>query len=765
MFLVFVINLKIFNKIRFDNYDFIIHNKHMEISGTIEDIIYRNNENGYTILEVVTPSAFVTVTGKFPLVGAGESIKVQGDYQINPKYGRQFVAESIEIVKPTSCESIVKYLSSGLISGVGEVTANNIVSALGEDTLNIIENDPIRLSDIRGISKNKAMEIHNTLADIKKMQDAVMFLQQYDISINMAVKIYEEYKGATERVLKANPYKMIEDIDGVGFKTADKIAYKMGVLPDSEFRIRAGVIYTINEIADKQGSTVCFLSELKSMTVGLLGLAEEFEGEVERAITSLEIDGVVRRVIYGDEDAVSLTKFFNYEKIIANKIKLLQNSVPDIGIDAESEILEFEKANKIELHDGQKKAVMSAVKDGVVIITGGPGTGKTTIIKAIIKIFNARRNKCLLFAPTGRAAKRLEEQTKESASTIHRGLENTFKGTMRSFTRNENNPLEADVIIVDEVSMVDSFLASSLFRAIKPGTRLILVGDKDQLPSVGAGNVLADLISSGEVVVNELSRIYRQSEDSMIIENAHLINKQEMPDLSKKSSDFFYSSKSDPYEVQNEIISMVETRIPSFMSGITSEDIQVITPMKAGLAGSIALNEKLQERINPPAVNKIEIEVGKRKFRVGDKVMQTANNYDQEWMKDEGKMVSFGQGVFNGDMGYILDINKISNEVTVLFDDGRRAQYSMIELEDLTHAYAITIHKSQGSEFPVVIIPIMGGNPMLFNKNLLYTAVTRAKKMVVLIGKRGYIYHMVKNEYSIVRHTLLKQFMLNNLPF
>lgn len=737
----------------------------MEIVGTIEDVIYRNNDNGYTILEVVTSSSFVTVQGKFPIVGAGENVKLVGDYEMHPKYGRQFVATSIEIVKPTTCEAIVKYLASGLISGVGEVTANNIVFAFREETLNIIENEPMRLAEVRGISQKKAMEIHQTLADIKKMQDAVMFLQQYDISINMAVKIYEAYKGATERVLKANPYKMIEDIDGIGFKTADKIANKMGILPDSEFRIRAGVIYTLNEIADKQGSTVCFLSELKTSTTGLLGLGEEFEGEVERALTSLEIDGIIKKVIYGDQEAISLTKFYNYEKSIANKIKLLQNSAPEVLINAEQEVAEFERLNKFELHEGQRKAILSAVKDGVVIITGGPGTGKTTIIKAVIRIFKSRGNKCLLFAPTGRAAKRLEEQTKESASTIHRGLENAFKGTIRTFTRNERNPLDADVVIVDEVSMVDSFLASSLLKAIKPGTRLVLVGDKDQLPSVGAGNVLSDLISSGEVVVNELSHIYRQSEDSMIIENAHLINKQEMPDLSKKSSDFFYSPKSEPEEVQKDILDMVSTRIPNFMEGITSEDIQVITPMKAGIAGTINLNEKLQERINPKSPFKAEIVINKRIFRVGDKVMQTANNYDQEWMKDSGKNVSFGMGVFNGDMGYITDINTLSNEVTVLFDDGRKSQYSMTELEDITHAYAITIHKSQGSEFPVVIIPIMGGNPMLFNKNLLYTAVTRAKKMVVLMGKRNYIYHMVKNEQNIVRHTLLKQFMLSSLPF
>ena len=736
----------------------------MEIFGTIEDIIYRNSETGFTIIDLSYNEELVTATGLFPVLGPGESVRLQGRFEMNPKYGRQFVAESIEVQQPTTCSEIMKYLASGLISGVGPVTAANIVLKFKEDTLNIIENQPEKLASVKGISKIKAADIHQAFAEIKKMQGAVMFLQKYEISINLAVRIYEQYKEATESVLKHNPYRMVEDIFGIGFKTADKIAQKMGIAEDSEFRIRAGIIFTLNQIAERQGSTVAFIEQVKQSTLSILELSSEYEGHVDSAITSLEVDGAVKKVQFGDNEAICLTKFYTYEKTIANKIKLLQNSATELDCDLDREIKDYEIANNMELHESQKAAIVSAVKDGVVIITGGPGTGKTTIIKAIIRLFKSRGSKCMLLAPTGRASKRLEEQTKESASTIHRGLEANFKGGSHGFLRNDNNPLDADVIIVDEVSMVDSFLAYSLLRAIKLGTRLVLVGDKDQLPSVGAGNVLADLIASGEVVVKELSRIYRQSEDSMIIENAHLINQQEMPDLAKKSEDFFYSQGGEPIQVANAIVDMVSTRIPNYIK-VKSEDIQVIAPMKSGIAGTLNLNILLQERLNPASQEKDELTINKIIYRVGDKVMQIANNYEQEWIKDNGSEVITGSGVFNGDMGYITAINKQSGNVTVLFEDGRRAVYSSMELDDLIHAYAITVHKSQGSEFPIVIIPILGGNPLLYNKNLLYTAVTRAKKMVVLMGKRTYIYSMVKNEYSLVRNTLLKEFMISSLPF
>ena len=736
----------------------------MEIFGTIEDIIYRNSETGFTIIDLSVNDELVTATGLFPVLGPGESVRLTVKFEINPKYCRQFSTEAIEVSPPNTSSEIMKYLASGLISGVGPVTAANIVLKFKEETLKIIETEPIKLASIKGISQRKAIEIGQAFADIKKMQGAVMFLQKYEISINLAVRIYEQYKELTESVLKHNPYRMVEDIFGIGFKTADKIAKKMGIEDDSEFRIRAGIVYVLNQIAERQGSTVGLLKEVKASTLSILELDESRADLVDSALVSLEIDGAIRKFNYGDTEGVCLSKFYTYEKTVADKIKLLQKSLSELPVDLSREIKDYESANNMELHASQKAAIESAVKDGVVIITGGPGTGKTTIIKAIIRLFKSRAQKCLLLAPTGRASKRLEEQTKEHASTIHRGLEANFRGGSHGFMRNENNPLDADVVIVDEVSMVDSFLAYSLLRAIRLGTRLVLVGDKDQLPSVGAGNVLADLIASGEVKVNELSRIYRQSEDSMIIENAHLINNQEMPDLGKKSDDFFYSSGGDPREVASAIVDLVSQRIPNYTK-MKPEDIQVIAPMKSGVAGTLNLNVLLQARLNPPMEGKDEIKVREIIYRVGDKVMQIANNYEQEWVKDAGGEVQSGSGVFNGDMGYITEINKHSGQVTVLFEDGRKAIYSAMELDDLLHAYAITVHKSQGSEFPIVIIPILGGNPLLYNKNLLYTAVTRAKKMVMLIGGRNYIYSMVKNEYSLIRNTMLKEFMISSLPF
>lgn len=734
----------------------------MKINGIIEDIIFRNNENGYTILEISQGLISIIATGKFPVVGVGEEVELEGDYQVNPKYGRQFVASSIKISEPTSEEMIIKYLSSGLISGVGIVTATNIVNKFKDKTLSIIENQPARLAEVRGVSERKALEIYQTYVDIKKMQQAVMFLQKYDISINMAVKIYEVYKDKTESILKQNPYRMVEDIEGVGFKTADKIASKMGVSEDSSFRIRAGVLYCLNEYAEKQGSTLIRKDKLAEMTIGLLSLPNEYDGEILAMITNLEIEGLLKSTTLEEEPAVAITKLYNMEKFIASKLKMLQNSATEFHADFEMEITEFERVNNISLHECQKKAVITAVNEGVCVITGGPGTGKTTIIKAILSILENRKQRVTLLAPTGRAAKRMEEQTKRPASTIHRGLEMGYANGRLGFARNENNLLETDVVIVDEVSMIDIFVASALLKAIPLGTKLIFVGDKDQLMSVGAGNVLADIIGSGVITTIELTQIFRQAETSRIIVNAHEINNGEMPDLSAKSEDFFYSASFMPEEVAEEIVDMVSRRIPGYREDIASEDIQVIAPMKAGIAGTNNLNLLLREKLNPKEQGKDEIEVHKTIFRVGDKVMQTANNYEQEWIKIENNMVVGGMGVFNGDIGYIDQINTQSGEVYVSFDDGRRAGYSLVELEDLVHAYAITIHKSQGSEFGVVIIPILGGNPMLYNKNLLYTAVTRAKKMVVLIGKKGNIYHMIKNQYMVQRNTLLKKFLTTN---
>ena len=729
----------------------------MKLIGTIDHIVYRNSENGYTVLDLLVGKKHETVSGKFPIVGIGEVLELEGEFKVNARYGEQFVAESVRVDSPTDISAIEKYLSCGLISGVGEVTAKNIVKMFGEKTLEVIENEPMKLAQVRGISIKKASEIHSTYQDIKKMQEAVMFLQKYDISINMAVKIYNKYKHRTEEVLLDNPYRLIEDIDGIGFKTADKIAMKLGIGFDSEIRIKAGIVFALGEIAEKQGSTVAYIDEVKHLAIEVLELDESYLDNIESAIVDLEILGTVRKVVHNDNEALAVSKYYSMEDFIAKKLVNMSQFAEVEALGSDAEIEQYELLNNITLHQNQKEAILAGTSEGVVVITGGPGTGKTTIVKGILKIFKNKRLKCLLMAPTGRAAKRLEEQTGTQASTIHRALEANFAQSARGFVKNENNPLDADVIIIDEVSMLDVFLMSSLLKAVKFGTRIVLVGDKDQLPSVGAGNVLADIIASDLFKVVELTQIYRQSEDSMIAHNAHKINNGEMPDLAKKSSDFFYSATHEPQAVANEIVSLITERMPKYFSELSSEDIQVIAPMKAGVAGTNNLNVLIQEKLNPKQIGKKEIELQKRIFRVGDKVMQVVNNYDREWEKftDFG-YPTYGSGVFNGDMGYIDDILTEINEVFVTFDDGRRACYSYAELDEIVLSYAITIHKSQGSEFPAVIIPIMGGSPLLMNKNLLYTAVTRAKRMVVLIGKSSNVFYMINNKSSAIRNTMLK---------
>lgn len=736
----------------------------MIIKGTINNIIYRNSENGYTVLELFSRGTTTTVSGKFPIVGIGEELELEGEFKVNAKYGEQFIAESIKTIAPTDENAIIKYLSCGLISGVGEATAKNIVKKFRRDTLDIIENNPEMLATIKGITIKKANDIHQTYSEIRKMQEAVMFLQKYDISINMAVKIYNKYKMRTEEILKENPYKLIEDIDGVSFKTADKIAAKLGIAHESDIRIQAGIIFALNEIAEKQGSTIAFLDEIKQTALQVLELGDDFEPNIMKSLEDLEIIGLIKFLNYEDKDAYAISKYYQMEDYISKKLLTLSGGEDTLKLGDDKQIEQYETLNNIQLHNKQKEAVIAGTGESVAVITGGPGTGKTTIVKAILKIFKNQKMKCMLMAPTGRAAKRLEEQTGQEASTIHRALEANFSKNGRGFIKNENNPLETDVVIVDEVSMLDVFLMNSLLKAINFGTRLILVGDKDQLPSVGAGNVLADIIKSKQFKVVELTQIYRQSEDSMIAQNAHRINNSEMPDLKYKSSDFFYSSTYEPKQVANEIVSLITDRMPRYFENLKSEDIQVIAPMKAGIAGIDNLNVLIQKELNPPEFGKKQLELQKRIFRVGDKVMQIVNNYDREWEKlSKIGYPTYGAGVFNGDMGYIVDINKEIGELYVMFEDGRRACYSYAELDEIVLAYAITIHKSQGSEFPAVIIPIMGGSPLLMNKNLLYTAVTRAKRLVVLIGKQSNIYYMIQNKSSAIRNTMLSKLLIKNV--
>lgn len=728
----------------------------MQLQGTVQEVIYKNLENGYTIFVLSCQDENVTVTGKMPVIAEGEQVDVTGEYRYHPKYGMQFVANLVQIHEPTTPEAIVKYLSSGLISGVGEVTAKNIVQMFGTNALDVIEHSPQELVRVKNVSAKKAALIAATYADIKKMQDAVMFLQAYDISINMAVKIYHQYKQKTRMVLEQNPYQLIEDVDGIGFRTADKIAAKLGVQPNSHYRYRAGIVYVLTELAGKTGSTIATKEYIVSQTATLLQFehTEQTEQDIENSLQMLIIEGIVKKVEQAEQVYYAFARYYEMEKTTAARLVKLLHAHTEQTTTIEQELKTFEQSEHMQLHPAQKDAVLMALENGVSVITGGPGTGKTTIMKAACKLFRQRGKKVMLMAPTGRAAKRLSESTGLEAKTIHRALEFGIGAHGHIFQVNEHNPLEVDAVLVDECSMIDISLMHALVRALPLGAQLVCIGDKDQLPSVGAGNVLADLLACPFIPSTHLTQVYRQAQESKIITNAHKINEQQMPDLSDKSGDFFFMYAEEPARVQQLVVNLVCERLPNYLQTEPSK-IQVIAPTKAGLAGVDALNALLQQTINPAQKGKEEITLTKRIFRQGDKVMQIVNNYDQEWLKEEQGHITHGTGVFNGDMGTVEEINPQTNELRVQFDDGRLAHYSMAELDDLTLSYAITVHKSQGSEFDAVVIPITGGNPMLYNKNLLYTAVTRAKKLVVLVGNPKSIYSMVKNVLNTHRETML----------
>lgn len=731
----------------------------MKITGTVENIVFRNADNGYSVVNLSCDKKRVTAVGNFPELYEGQTVELTGDYVVNKKFGEQFKADEISIVEPTSLSAIEKYLSSGLIYGIGPVTAKKIVDEFGTDTLAVLEFNPIKLSKIRGISKQKAIEISNNYNDMKEMQNVIMFLQSHYISTNLAIKIYNVYKKKTIEIVKNNPYQLIEDIDGVGFATADKIALKLGIDMFGENRVKAGLIYTLKTYSEREGHTYLKRDDLVNNCIEILNFSENEKNIVQNCIDYLQIEGMVKNFNHHGEDITVLTKFYYQEKYIARKLYKLSYNQFEERMNFIDNINHYQRLHHIVLNGEQTDAVLASLTKGVSIITGGPGTGKTTIVRCILEMFRQQNYKVLLCAPTGRAAKRLSESSGMEAKTIHRALEMNGGDGEGIFHKNEENPIEADVIIIDEMSMVDVALFYHLLKAVRSTTRVIMVGDKDQLPSVGAGNVLRDLIESKKLHTTELINIYRQGNDSLIITNAHLINSGKMPIIDNTSRDFFYEQGKDLISNSETIVDLVSTRLPRYFA-YKPEDIQVLAPMKAGPCGIDNLNRRLQMTINTH-YSGIELESEFSKFHVGDKVMQMVNNYDQSYVKyEENGMTQEGSGVFNGDIGYITRIEPDTHEVTIRFDDGKICKYARTDLYQISLAYAITIHKSQGSEFDCVVIPLVPGAPIIITRNLLYTAITRAKKTVVLVGSKQILARMIHNNYTAKRYTLLKDFIV-----
>lgn len=726
--------------------------------GYVESVIFRNEDNGYTVLSVAEGGHELTCVGIFTKIDEGEYIEVTGEMVKHPIYMEQLKVHSYQIKIPQDVESIRRYLASGAIKGIGEKMADRIVTTFGEDTFRIIEEEPERLAKIKGISIRKAMEISDQIVGKQDVRKAMMFLQEYGINMNLANKIYQQYGNQIYSIIKENPYKIADDLHGVGFKMADEIAQKVGIFMDSDFRIRSGIMYQL------MGATVnghMFLpsDELKKQTELLLQLDI---ADFDRYLVDLAIDKkIVVKEVNGVKNVYPFL-YYNLEISVAVKLKDLDVKCEYDEIEVEANIRAIEKVTQIVLESKQRQAVIAAAGHGLTVITGGPGTGKTTTINTIIKYFDNQGLDIRLAAPTGRAAKRMTETTGWEAQTIHRLLEvsgSLENGEERNvhFERNESNPLETDVLIVDEMSMVDIHLMNSLLRAVMPGTRLILVGDVDQLPSVGPGNVLKDIIRSNCFNVIALETIFRQSKESEIIVNAHKINKGDDVVLNKYSRDFLFIHREGADSIIGAIKTVLRDKMPKYVGADVSQ-IQVLTPMKKGMTGVERLNLQLQEFLNPPVNGKREIVRGEVTFREGDKVMQIKNNYQLEWEKRSkyGIPMEEGTGIFNGDTGIIIKINNFSQQVEVLFDDERVATYEAAQLEELELAYAVTIHKSQGSEYPAVIIPMFAGPAMLMTRNLLYTAVTRAKTCVCLVGSEPVFHGMIENVLEQKRYSTLQ---------
>lgn len=724
------------------------------INGYVDHIIYRNADNGYTVLVMICDEEEVTCVGTFSDIAEGENIEAHGSYMDHPMYGRQFAVKSFEEKAPKDEMAIERYLGSGAIKGVGIALAARIVRRFKSDTFRIIEEEPERLAEVKGISERKAMEIADQVNAKRDLRQAMIFLQQYGISTTLAVKIYNTYGQEIYGILKENPYRMADDVDGVGFRTADEIASHVGIRTDSDFRIRSGIQYALLQ-ASNEGHTYLPMPELTQRASNLLQIEPEY---IEKHYMNLAMDRKIIMRQVDDTTQIYASSFFYMEANTATMLKQLNSSfeVPDIEI--EERLRQIEKQTKMDLDEHQVEAVKEAVRNGLLVITGGPGTGKTTTINTIIRYFELEGMDIFLAAPTGRAAKRMSETTGFEARTIHRMLE--LNGGMEGnagFERNEQNPLETDVIIIDEMSMVDISLMYALLKAIAAGTRLILVGDVNQLPSVGPGSVLKDIIDSNEFHTVKLTKIFRQASTSDIIVNAHKINRGEPVSLDNKSMDFFFLKRYEADKIINVTLQLIKQKLPKFV-GASEYDIQVLTPMRKGLLGVDRLNGILQMYLNPADKRKREKEHGNTIFREGDKVMQTKNNYQLEWeiRSKYGLCIDKGTGIFNGDMGIIEEINDFAETMTVSFDEGRMVEYPYKLLDELELAYAVTIHKSQGSEYPAVVIPLLSGPRMLMNRNLLYTAVTRAKKCVTIVGNDTTFNQMIENNSQLKRYSGLR---------
>ena len=742
------------------------------VSGYVEKIKYRNEENGYSILSVNSDGLDYVLVGTFPYISEGDFIEASGRDVEHPIYGDQIQVESYELKAPEDTASMERYLGSGAIRGVGTALAARIVRRFKADTFRIIEEEPERLAEVKGISEKMAQAISEQMESKKEMRQAMMFLQEYGISMSLALKIYNEYGSRMYSIIKENPYRLADDIQGVGFKMADEIAQKVGIFTDSDFRIRSGIYYTLLQSV-ANGHTYLPQEELLASASELLHVDPAV---MEKHLTDLQMEKKIvvkvneEKLLKPEEDEstpasrhVYASQYYYTELNTARMLHDLNLRGAEPETEIRKKLEKICEEERIEPDELQIRAVVEAVNSGLLIITGGPGTGKTTTINTIIRYFEQEEMEILLAAPTGRAAKRMTEATGYEARTIHRLLELTGvpsddKDTSgMHFERNEENPLDADAIIIDEMSMVDIYLMHALLRAVNPGTRLILVGDTNQLPSVGPGNVLRDLIASGAFDVVQLTRIFRQAAESDIIVNAHRINDGERIPLGKRSKDFLFIRREQPDAIISAMLTLVREKLPNYVHA-DMFDIQIMTPMRKGALGVERLNTILQSFLNPKDPSKPEKEVGGTIYRVGDKVMQIKNNYQIEWETRNryGIPVDSGAGVFNGDIGIIREINTFAEELTVEFDEGKMVDYSFKQLEELELAYAITIHKSQGSEYPAVVIPVYSGPRMLMTRNLIYTAVTRARACVCLVGIPEMLQAMVDNEVEQRRYTGLK---------